>query len=128
MDTFLYAFRAIFPILLLMALGYGVRKFGSWSNDFFKQLNKLSFRLFLPVQLFCSVASIDDLADINGVLLLFQVAGIFASLLLGILAARLLIRDPRQKGVLAQASFRSNQAILGLPLAEALGGEAALVC
>ena len=126
MDTFMYAFRAIFPILLLMALGYAVRRMGSWSGDFFKQLNKLCFRLFLPVQLFCSVASIEDLAAVNGLLLLFQVAGILVSLLLGILTAKVFIRDPRQKGVTAQASFRSNQAILGLPLSEALGGEAAL--
>lgn len=49
-------------------------------------------------------------------------------ILLGICASAWLIDDPRQKGAFVQASFRSNQAIMGLPLAVSLGGtEAAAI-
>jgi len=54
------------------------------------------------------------------------VAGILVSLLLGWIVVQLLIPERREKGVMIQAAFRSNHAILGLPLAEALGGAAAL--
>ena len=39
-----------------------------------------------------------------------------------LVAVRLLIKEDRQKGVVLQCIFRSNFAIIGLPLAEALGG------
>ena len=47
-------------------------------------------------------------------------------ILVGIGATKLFIPDRRQKGVLVQAVFRSNQAILGMPLTQSLGGEAAV--
>lgn len=125
-ETFLYTLRALLPILLLIALGYGVRRLGGWSLEFYQQLNRLCFRLFLPVQLFCSVYAIEDLAALNWKLVGFQFGGVLACALMGVLAARLLTPDRRQKGPLVQAAFRSNQAILGLPLARALGGEAAM--
>ena len=38
-------------ILLIILLGYIVRRIGHWSDDFYKQLNQLCFRLFLPLPL-----------------------------------------------------------------------------
>lgn len=125
-ETFLYAFRAIAPILLLILLGYVMKQIASWDGDFYRQLNRLCFRLFLPVQLFCSVYTIENLSELNWRLVGFQFSGILACALVGLLAASLLVPDRRQKGVMVQASFRSNQAILGLPLAQGLGGEAAM--
>lgn len=125
-ETFLYALRAILPILLIILLGYVVRRIGSWDGEFYRQLNRLCFRLFLPVQLFCSVYAIEELSDLNWRLVGFQFAGVLACALVGMLAAKLLVPDRRQKGVVVQAAFRSNQAILGLPLAQGLGGEAAM--
>ena len=126
METFLFAFRAIAPILLTIALGALVRRLGSWDGAFYKRLNGLCFHLFLPINLFCNVYSVKDLSEMNWLLMGFIVLGILASLLLGWGAARLLIPSRSQKGVLIQASFRANHAILGLPLAEALGGSAAM--
>ena len=39
LDIFLYAGRAIMPLLLMMALGCGLRRAGRWSDDFYRQLN-----------------------------------------------------------------------------------------
>ena len=44
----------------------------------------------------------------------------------GYLAQRFLISDPRQKGAIWQRMFRSNFALIGLPLAQSLGGDEAL--
>ena len=125
-ETFIYTLRAIVPILLVVTLGYVVRRKGSWPDSFYKQLNKLCFNLFLPIHLFCSVYGISDLSALNWTLLAFLFAGILACAALGLLAARLLVSRHDQKGVIIQCAFRSNQAILGLPLAQALGGEAAM--
>ncbi len=125
-DTFLYALRAVLPILLIMALGAVTSRLGQWDRAFFKKLNGLCFHLFLPINLFWNVYTVEDLSGMNWPLIGFLVAGILAALALGVLAAGLLVPDRRQKGVVIQASFRANHAILGLPLAEALGGQAAL--
>lgn len=125
-DTLFFSLHAIMPILLLIVLGYLVRRFGSWDGDFFKRLNGLGFHLFMPVQLFRNVYDIEHIADVNWRLILYLVASIFLCLGAGVLAARLFVRDHEQKGAIAQATFRSNQVLLGIPLANALGGQTAL--
>ena len=124
-DTFFYTLHAILPILLIILLGLGIRLTGWWSDDFFKQVNSLCFRLFLPVQLFCSVYSIDDLSSVNWRMVCYLFFSVFLCLAVGLAASRL-VPSRRQRGVIVQVSFRSNQAILGLPLAKALGGDAAM--
>ena len=125
-ETFFYAFRAIFPILLTIALGVLVRRTGKWDEKFFKALNQLSFHLFLPANLFCNIYGIGDLSLMNWPLMIYLVSGVFFCVFLGFLVAHFFIPRRDQKGVLVQASFRSNQAILGLPIAQALGGDAAM--
>ncbi len=126
MDNLLYALRAIMPILLIVALGAVVRRLGSWDTAFYKRLNSLCFHLFLPISLFCNVYAVTALSDMNFRLIGVMVLGILASLWLGCAAARLFVPRRDQKGVIIQASFRANHAILGLPLAESLGGAAAM--
>lgn len=125
-DTFLYTMGAILPILFVILAGCGMRRFGRWDDEFYRQLNALCFRFFLPVQLFCNVYSIDGLSRMNWRSIGYILSAVLFCLLLGLLAARLFIPDRGQRGVIVQAAFRSNQAILGLPLANALGGEAAM--
>ena len=125
LQTALFAMRAILPILLLMAMGYAARRIGPWDLAFFKKLNKLGFCCFMPMNLFCNIYQVEDLSQINLRLTGAIVAGIFLCMAVGILVARLL-PERSQRGVLVQAATRSNQAILGLPLANALGGAPAM--
>lgn len=73
LDIFLYAGRAIMPLLLMMALGCGLRRVGRWSDDFYRQLNGFCFHVLLPVQLFLNVYAIEDLSVLNWRLLGFIV-------------------------------------------------------
>lgn len=125
-ETFVYTLQAILPILFIVLLGYTVRQIGPWPDDFYKMVNQLCFRLFLPIHLFCSIYSVDSLAEINWNVICFILFGVILCLALGVLVSRVFVLDRGQKGVIAQAAFRSNQAILGLPLANALGGEASM--
>lgn len=125
-ETLSYTLGAIVPILLIILLGYVVRRIGPWGDDFYKQLNQLCFRLFLPVQLFCNVYAIDELRAMNWRMIGYIFCGILACALMGVAAAKLFVPQRLQKGVIVQASFRSNQAVLGLPLANSLGGAEAM--
>lgn len=114
------------PILLLMGLGWGTARWGRWERGFFDRLNSLCFQLFLPVQLFMNVYEMESFHDVNWRVLTYLVGGILFALALGVAAAGVAVSQPCQKGVIAMAAFRSNQVVLGLPMAEAMGGEAAM--
>ena len=125
METLIYAFNAVVPLLLLIALGYFLKKKSKWSDKFFSDLNNFCYRILLPIQLFNNVYQIKEFSEINWKVLAYTIAWVPVTVLLGVLLARLIIDDRRQKGAFVQSCFRSNQAIMGLPLAISLGGNAA---
>jgi len=125
-DTFLYTLRAILPILLIILLGYVCRRLFSFQDGFYKSLNRLCFYLFLPIHLFCNIYGIDSLTDMNWLVIAYLFGGVFLCVGIGFIASKLFIKKRNQKGVIIQVAMRPNTAILGLPIASALGGEAAV--
>ena len=127
LEILLYAGRAIMPLLLTMALGCWLRHSAHWSDDFYRQLNSFCFHVLLPVQLFLNVYAIEDLSVLNWRLLGFIVLCIVGAAGLGVAVAPLFARERAQRVVIAQATFRANQVIMGIPLASALGGQDTLI-
>lgn len=126
MDTFIFALNAIFPIVILIGLGYALKKVQFYDDYFLNTLNKYIFRVGLPVLLFYSVYDIPSLGQIDWVIILFSVTGLILIFTLGLIITPLLIKSDTQKGVFHQGLYRSNFAILGIPLAASLGGAEAL--
>lgn len=125
-ETFLYTLRAILPILLIILLGFTCRRVFPWKDEGYRFMNQVCFYLFLPIHLFCNIYTIDSLADMNWRVIGYLFFGVFLCFGIGFLASKLFIKQRNQKGVIIQVAMRPNQAILGLPLANALGGEAAV--
>jgi predicted permease len=120
------AVNAILPIILLILLGYGLRQRGFLTEAFLKNGNRLTFRVLLPVTLFINVYNIESFAKINWPVVVYSVAMVCLIFLLGLVTLARATRVPQRKGVLLQCFFRSNFAIIGLPLAAALGSGEAL--
>ena len=59
------AVNAVAPIVLMIALGYFLRRKGMLGEGFLKNGNKLVFQLCLPSMLFVNIYSIESLADIH---------------------------------------------------------------
>ncbi|MBQ8783532.1 MAG: AEC family transporter [Clostridia bacterium] len=125
-NVFLYAANAVLPIVLLIGLGYFLRRRNFYDEKFLKTANKLGFRVVLPMLLFYNVYKIDSLSSINWSTVLYAVATILVLFAVGLIAVIAFCKNDRQKGVLLQSSFRSNFAIIGIPLAQALGGDETL--
>ena len=123
-DIFLTAFQAITPLLLLILLGYWLKRIGFLTEQFTKNGNKLVFSVLLPATLFYN--SISGFTAINWSVVLFSVAGVTVLFGISLLAAILGTPIPQRRGVISQAIFRSNFAIIGLSLANALGGQEAM--
>lgn len=119
---FMTAANAVLPIVLLILAGCLLRKLGMLSDGFLDTGNKLVFRLCLPVTLFMSVYSIESMRSIRWDVVVYCLV---VTLLLFGLGFALAVRSagiPERRGVILQCVFRSNFAIIGLPLAAAVGG------
>lgn len=121
METLLFAINAIMPIILLILLGYFLKRKNFLDEQWFKKGNKMIFRVCLPAMLFVNVYNIESFSQINWTAVWYSEAVIAVLFLLGILLVQWLVPDDKQKGVVVQCVFRSNFGIIGLPLAAALG-------
>lgn len=121
-EIFMYAINAVMPIILLIILGYVLKSVGFFKADFLKMANKMVFRVCLPTLLFYNVYNISDLGAIRWDVVLYCLVIIAVLFALGLITVLLFVKDRRQKGVILQCVFRSNFAIIGIPLSEALGG------
>ena len=120
----LTAVNAVAPIVLLIALGYLLKRTGLLNKPFLEVGNKLVFRIFLPAMLFLNIYSIPSLGQIRWDLVGYCLIVITVVFLAGWLVSRSATKDLTRRGVIWQCTFRSNFAIIGLPLATSLGGDA----
>lgn len=122
---FMTAVNAIVPIVLLILLGYILKRVGFLSKDFLKVGNKLVFNVCLPAMLFVNIYSIDDFASVDWGLVVYAVIAVLVLFGIGIVVSVLTTRDDRRRGVILQCIYRSNFAIIGISLAASLAGDAA---
>ncbi len=125
-EVFSFSFNAVSPIILLAVAGYIIKGTGLFDDDFFKKCNSLVFKVFLPILIFKNIYDIESVGDINFAVMLYCVLAILILCVIGNLVAGVFAQHRGQKGVINQSSFRSNYAIIGIPLAESLGGTPAV--
>lgn len=124
-QIFMTAANAVLPIVLMILLGYFLKQIGFFNKEFLAVGNKLVFKICLPMTLFMSVYSIDSLRDVRWDVVLYCVALTLLIFGLGIVTAIRTTKVIARRGVMVQCIFRSNFAIIGLPLAVAVGGDQA---
>ena len=122
------AANAVLPIILVILLGYFLKQRKFLSADFLKIGNWLVFHICLPAMLFINVYNIEGFAAIDWQIVLYSVFAIVVLFVLGLAMTLATTREPLRRGVLWQCAFRSNYALIGLSLVNALGGgEAAAI-
>ena len=108
MKNFLISFEVIFPIFLLMVLGFFLRKLGILSDGTVKQLNHSVFRVFLPVMIFKNVyeSKVEEVFDLK--MLLFAVIAVVCCIVALFATVPFFVKENARRGVMIQAIFRSN--------------------
>ena len=128
MSDFLFACNAVLPIVLTVFIGYVMKLIGLFPTDTAKTVNKMVFKLFLPVMLFLSVYEIEELSAEHFTLIGYGAVLTLVVFFSAIPLSRLVTKEKTKRSVLLQAAFRSNYALIGMPLADALyGAEGVLV-
>ncbi|WP_298642916.1 AEC family transporter [uncultured Cardiobacterium sp.] len=125
---FLTAVESVLSIVLLIALGFVLRRRGWFADDFAANISRLIMHIALPASIFVSVLTYlhrDQLAALSDGLVYGA-----ASLLLGYPAAWLMVKALRvragRRGVFINTIVNANTIFIGLPLNVALFGDAAM--
>ena len=124
MENLKLCLSAIVPILLLAALGYTAKRAGLIREEDVPRANKWSFAIFMSLMCFYNIYTSDLSSALRPKLILFTLLAILAEYALSFLCTRG-VKEPARRGVMIQGLFRSNYAILGLPMAAGLaaGGD-----
>ena len=124
MESLIFAFKAVAPIIIMVAIGYILKKVGFMSAEFAKAANKLVFRIFLPSMLFLNVYKITNIGDMDFGYIFYVIAMLVIIFAVSVPLVIAVSKKKCSRGALLQAAFRSNYALIGIPLAESLYGEA----
>ncbi len=123
MESFLFALNAVAPIILMVAIGYFLKKKGFIGAEFARMANKLVFRFFLPAMLFLNVYRIESLASVSYGYILYVFVVLVVIFALALPAVVAFTKVGERRGALLQAVFRSNYALIGIPLTQSLCGD-----
>ena len=123
MDALIFSANAVLPIVFLFVLGYLLKRAGMLPQAFLDAGNRLTFRVLLPVMLFLNVYQIDRISDVNPAFIIYGIGAVLLIFVLAVFVCCAFTGDPAKRGALIQGVFRSNYAIIGIPLAASLFGE-----
>lgn len=116
LNSFLVSVNAIASIFVTMAAGYGAKRLLRLEKEHIARFNALVFHVPLPLMLFYNIYTSDIRGSVS-----FRCLGLALGVLLvlflltWVLVERVEPENSR-RGVMIQASFRSNFLLLGMPL------------
>lgn len=123
MESFVFAANSVLPLIALIFLGHLLKKVGFLNDNFLAIGNKLVFKVLLPALLFYNVYNIENIHQINWAFVLYGVGAVVTIFAIAMVVTPLFVKDRAKCGVIIQALFRSNFALIGVPLALSLFGQ-----
>lgn len=126
MENIILAFSVVFPLMFMMSIGYALRRINLTDDKSLNVMNKLVFRVFLPVLLFLNIYSLkpeEALNKSNAILLALTALCVIGTILLTHIVFSWLINDKRKCSVMIQGIFRSNLVLFGIPIAASVYGD-----
>ena len=126
MNNIVLAISVVSPLMLQMAVGYLLQRKKITDAHSLNVMNKLVFRVFLPLLLFLNIYSLEPGEAINrknGALLLLSVTSVVLAVIFMHFLFPLIIKDKKKCSVMIQGIFRSNLVLFGIPIAASIYGE-----
>ena len=124
MENFLISFNVVFPIFTLMVIGFFLKKINLFNDTTVKQVNASVFKVFLPASIFKNVYESEIAEVFNPKLIAFSVICVLITILILFVVIPIFEKDNKKRGVLIQGIFRANFVIFGIPVSQALCGDA----
>lgn len=128
MTVFLTSVSSVVEIVLIMALGYILRRNGWFGDTFGSNIASLITKIALPASIFMSVMkylSRDKLASL-GIGIIFPALAVVISYLLAFAAVKIFRIRKGRRGIFINAVANANTIFIGMPLNNALFGSKAM--
>ncbi len=120
MENLIFTVNAILPIFLTMALGFFLKQIGFLKKDFLDQLNRFVFYIGTSALLFADTSKANFRQIFDGQFVLYILSMVLLTVVLWWVIVPRFEKDRVKAGTLIHCGYRSNFAILGLPLAKNL--------
>ncbi|MDT8390696.1 MAG: AEC family transporter [Lentisphaeria bacterium] len=127
MSDFFFALTVVTPTFTIIFIGMLLRHFGVINDDFVKRSSTIVFRIALPALIIVKISQTDLSDMLSGLPVAIFVVWTLIFFIGGWIIARVFIRRSTTRGAFVQGGFRSNIAILGLPIIQDFLGEESLV-
>ena len=124
MEVIKISATAILPLMAFMALGYYFKKKEYLNPVSTKQLNIICFRFFLSVMCGETIYKANLKEDVHVLTVVIVAAGILLTFIISSLIVPRFVKDRTRIPVMIQAIYKTNYAVLGIPLAQSICGEA----
>ena len=122
MDVIRISAIALIPLFAFMMLGYYFKKKSYLNETSTKQLNILVFRFFLSVMCGETIYKANLKEDVELLPILVVAVGIITVFLISWAIVPRFVKDKTQIPVMIQGIYKSNYAILGIPIAQSIYG------
>ncbi len=126
MNNLLFSINAVAPVFLIVLLGMFLKKIKVINDNFVSISVNIVFKFALPALIFSEIAGTDFRSVFDPGLIVFSIIGTVIMVLALYFISSRIIKDKRTKGAFVQGVFRSNFAIIGLPLIFNLFGQTGL--
>jgi predicted permease len=123
MSNFLVSLQAITPMFCLLTIGLLVRKFKLLNDEELPHVNNLIFRVLFPFLMFTNIYKVKLSEALNPGLILFAIVAIAVVYTISLVFTLVIEKDNASRGAMIQALYRSNFAIMGLPLVANIYGD-----
>ncbi len=116
MDNLIFSANVVLPLLLLMAVGFFVRKIGVLDKKAVLVGNDLVFMVFLPVLIFNNIrsSSMDNISQLD--FFAFIVISVLICFAVATVVVMAIEKDNPTRGTMIQGMVRSNYSLFGIPL------------
>ena len=118
MENFIFAFNGVLPIFLVMAIGCFLKYKNVLKEEFYSGASRFVFLIATPALLFTDTASVSFKETFDIKFILTALGLIFTYIVILWIFVPLFVKDRVRAGAIIHCGFRSNFAILGVPLAK----------
>ena len=98
MESLRISLEIVLPLFLLLAIGYAVKLTGMMNDTSVKQINKVIFKIFLPLLVFQNIYETELAESFRSDLLLYAVAGVVIQFLISLCVVLLAEKDNARRG------------------------------
>ncbi len=123
LENLILSVNIVLPMVLMMVLGYVLRRIGFIDEAFIRKGTQFSFAVAFPCSIFSNFVSLDLAKVFDVLLLVYMIAAMVLSVLVPLLLVPRFVKDRPTAASLVQAMFRANFLIQGIPLLTNAYGE-----